>query len=81
MGEKDRELLRMIGVLSTVGLTLLFSTVIGLYIGLKLDRWLDTSPWFAAFFLFLGIAAGFKNLFVYVKRSQKTLENGDKDKR
>ncbi len=81
MEEKDRKLIRMIGVLSTVGLTLVFATVIGLYLGIKLDAWLGTSPWFTAVFLFLGIAAGFRNLFVYSKRSQETLNENDKDKK
>ena len=81
MDEKDRKLIRMIGVLSTVGLTLVFATVIGLFIGLKLDKWLGTSPWLTAVFLFIGIAAGFRNLFVYAKRSQKTLDNNDKEDR
>jgi F0F1-type ATP synthase assembly protein I len=81
MDEKDRKLIRMLGALSTVGLTLVFATVIGLFIGLKLDAWLGTSPWLTAVFLVIGIIAGFKNLFVYVKRSQKTFdENDDKKK-
>ena len=79
MDEKDRKLIRMIGVLSTVGLTLVFATVIGLFVGLKLDAWLGTSPWLTAVFLFIGIAAGFRNLFIYAKRSQKTLDNNDKE--
>jgi ATP synthase protein I len=79
MNEKDRQLIRQIGVLSTVGLTMVFATVIGLYVGLKIDEWLDTGPWFTAAFLFLGIFAGFKNLFVYVKRSQNALDDEDKD--
>ena len=81
MDEKDRKLIRMLGALSTVGLTLVFATVIGLFIGLKLDAWLGTSPWLTAVFLMIGIIAGFRNLFVYVKRSQKTFdENDDKKK-
>jgi ATP synthase protein I len=79
MDEKNRKLMRMIGVLSTVGLTLVFATVIGLYLGIKLDAWLGTSPWFTAIFLFFGIAAGFRNLFVYSKRSQESLKENDKD--
>jgi ATP synthase protein I len=73
MEEKDRKLIRMIGVLSTVGLTMVFATVIGLFIGLKLDAWLGTSPWLTGLFLLLGIIAGFRNLFVHVKRSQNDL--------
>jgi ATP synthase protein I len=78
MDEKDRKLIRTIGVLSTVGLTMVFSTVIGLYAGLKIDEWLGTAPWFTAVFLFLGIFAGFKNLFVYVKRSQEASDEKDR---
>jgi ATP synthase protein I len=80
MDEKDRKLIRLAGVLSTVGLTLVFATVIGLFVGLKLDAWLGTSPWFTAIFLFIGIAAGFRNLFLYSKRSQDTFDKNDKDK-
>lgn len=69
----------MIGVLSTVGLTMVFATVIGLFVGLKLDDWLGTSPWLAGLFLLLGIIAGFRNLFVHVKKSQHDLENQSKD--
>jgi ATP synthase protein I len=78
MEEKDRKLLRMVGVLSTVGMVLVFATVIGLYIGLKLDAWLGTSPWLAAVFLLIGIFAGFRNLFIYAKRSQDTFDKGEK---
>ena len=80
MDEKDRKLIRMIGVLSTVGLTLVFATVIGLFIGIKIDKWLNTSPWFTAIFFFIGLAAGFRNLFIYSKRSQQTFDKNDKDK-
>ena len=81
MEEKDRKLIRMLGVLSTVGLTMVFATVVGLYIGLKLDEWLGTSPWLTALFLLFGIIAGFRNLFVYAKRSQQALDKQDKDKK
>jgi ATP synthase protein I len=80
MEEKDRKLMRMLGVLSTVGLTMVFATVIGFFIGLKLDKWLDTSPWLTVVFVLFGLIAGFRNLFVYAKGSQKTLEE-DEDKK
>ena len=81
MKEKDRELLRMVSVLSTVGLTLVFATIIGLYVGLKLDAWLGTSPWLTVLFLIFGLIAGFKNLLVQIKHSQKTLDDQSKDKK
>ncbi len=80
MEEKDRKLIRMLGVLSTVGLTMVFATMIGLFIGLKLDEWLGTSPWLTAIFLLMGIIAGFRNLFVYAKRSQESFNKKDNGK-
>lgn len=77
MEEKDRRLLRIIGVLSTVGITLVFATVIGYYMGVCLDRSFGTSPWLTIIFLIFGIAAGFKNLFAAAKR----VENLDKEER
>jgi ATP synthase protein I len=71
----------MLGVLSTVGLTMVFATVIGLFVGLKLDAWFGTAPWLTALFLLIGIIAGFRNLFVYVKRSQDDLDAQNKDEK
>jgi ATP synthase protein I len=81
MEEKDRNLIRMIAVLSTVGLTMVFATVIGLFFGRWLDNVFGTSPWLTALFLLFGLIAGFRNLFVHVKRSQETLDEQDKDKK
>jgi ATP synthase protein I len=80
MQEKDRSLIRMLGVLSTVGLVLVFATVIGLYLGVKIDQWLGTSPWFTAIFVVFGLIGGFRNLFVYARRSQDSFgkDNGKK---
>ncbi len=79
MDEKDRKLIRMLGVLSTVGLTLVAATVIGLFIGLKLDKVFGTSPWLTALFLLLGLIAGFRNLFQYARRSQEAMDEDTND--
>jgi ATP synthase protein I len=61
--QTDRRWLRQLGVLSGVGLTLVISTVLGLWGGHVLDRWLGTGPWLMLVGLVLGIASGFVNLF------------------
>jgi ATP synthase protein I len=68
MEEKDRKLLRVLGALSTVGITLVVATVIGYYIGHYLDGRYGTTPWLTLVFLLLGIAAGFKNLYDQTRR-------------
>jgi ATP synthase protein I len=59
----DRRWIRQVGVLSGVGLTLVISTVLGLWGGYALDGWLGTKPWLMLVGLLLGIASGFVNLF------------------
>ena len=61
--ERDRRWIRQLGMLSGVGLTLVISTVLGLWGGHVLDGWLGTHPWLMLVGLLLGIAAGFVNLF------------------
>lgn len=63
LGKPDRRGLRQVGILSGVGLTLVVSTVLGLWGGHLLDGWLGTSPWLTLVGLLFGIAAGFVNLF------------------
>ena len=70
MEEKDRRFIRLLGVLSTVGITLVVATVIGYFLGLFLDRTFGTSPWLTIVFLIFGIAAGFKNLFDQARKIQ-----------
>ena len=59
---------KALGELSTIGMTLVIATVIGLAGGYYLDRWLGTSPWLTLIGLLFGIAAGigFLTALVYV---------------
>lgn len=67
--EKKRELFRLLGLASTVGINLVISTFIGFAIGYYLlDRFFNTFPWLTIIFTLLGIVAGFKYLFKIVAR-------------
>ncbi len=63
MADEDPSVFRELARLSTIGVTLVAATAIGLGIGYGLDRWLGTNPWFTLIFTLLGIVAGFVNLF------------------
>jgi len=77
MDQEKKNLLRTLGMVSTMGISFAVAIAIGVYVGLKLDQWLGTDPWFFFIFLFFGIAAGFRNIFIL---AGKELRNGgDKD--
>jgi ATP synthase protein I len=63
MAPISRENIRLIGQLSTVGLSFVFALVIGFGGGYLLDGWLGTKPWFTFLGFFLGLAAGIANVY------------------
>jgi ATP synthase protein I len=48
-----------------LAMDLVISVVIGMGIGLMLDRWLGTKPWLMLIFLIFGVAAGFRNFYLF----------------
>ncbi len=63
--EKDtKSLIKTLGMVSSMGISVALAIAIGVFIGLQLDKWLGTNPWFFFIFLFIGIAAGFRNIYV-----------------
>ncbi len=46
-----------------VGAELVSALIVGVGIGLLLDNWLDTGPWFLVVFFFLGAGAGVLNVY------------------
>ncbi|OGB98162.1 MAG: F0F1 ATP synthase assembly protein I [candidate division NC10 bacterium RIFCSPLOWO2_12_FULL_66_18] len=63
MRNDEPSVLRQLARLSTIGVSLVAATAIGLAIGYGLDRVLGTRPWLTLMFTLFGIAAGFLNLF------------------
>ena len=63
MAPISRENIRLIGQLSTVGLSFVFALVIGFGGGYFVDQWLGTSPWFTFIGFFVGLAAGILNVY------------------
>ena len=71
MKEDTRQALKLVGLASTLGLTIVIATFIGLALGLWLDRVFNTSPWLTVIFLILGIIAGFRNFYRFMTRRTK----------
>jgi ATP synthase protein I len=71
MKEDTRKALKLVGLASTLGLTIVIATFIGLALGLWLDRVFNTSPWLTVVFLILGIVAGFRNFYRFMTKRAK----------
>jgi ATP synthase protein I len=57
------ENIRLIGQLSTLGLSFVFALVIGFGGGYLLDNWLGPTPWLSFLGFFVGLAAGILNVY------------------
>ena len=73
MKEETREFLRELAYYSSLGMAVSFSIIIGLVIGVCLDKYVfHTTPWFTLIFLGFGIAAGFRNIALAMKKLKKS---------
>jgi ATP synthase protein I len=71
MERETRRAIRELAYFSTIGLSIALSIFIGLFAGVYLDRRFDAHPWLTLIGLGLGIAAGFKNIALALKKSRK----------
>jgi ATP synthase protein I len=71
MKKETRRTFREMAYYSSLGLSVALAIFIGLAIGVVLDRKFDTSPWFTLVFLVFGIAAGFRNIALVIKKVRK----------
>jgi len=69
---KKGDVIRYLGVASTVGINMVVSTFVGFALGYwVLDRYFNSQPWFTLLMTALGIFAGFRYLFRIAKRANE----------
>ena len=71
MNRETRRYIRELAFYSSIGFSVALAIFIGLAIGVWLDGKFDTHPWLTLIFLGLGIAAGFRNIGLAIKKSRK----------
>ena len=71
MKRETRRYFRELAYYSSLGIQIALSIFIGLAIGVYLDRRFDTQPWLTLIFLGFGIAAGFRNIGLAIKKSKR----------
>jgi ATP synthase protein I len=74
MAEDRRQLIKSLGFLSSVGISMVASCLIGLAMGYYLDKWLGLSPWLTLIFLGIGIVSGFRNVYILTERELRRQE-------
>jgi ATP synthase protein I len=65
--ETKRTVIQMASV-SSIGIALVLAIFGCFFLGRWLDQQLGTDPYLTLLFLLLGIAAGFRNIYVLIKR-------------
>jgi ATP synthase protein I len=78
MADDKRQLMKSLSFLSSIGISMVAASFIGLFIGIYLDKWLETSPWMTLIWLGIGIVAGFRNIFIMTRRGIRELEKEEK---
>jgi ATP synthase protein I len=74
MVDDKRQLMKSLGFLSSLGISMVAASFIGLFIGIYLDKWLGTSPWMTLIWLGIGIISGFRNIFILTRRALRDIE-------
>ncbi len=77
LNKEQREQLKQLGSLSTIGLELGLSIALGYLGGRWLDGKLGTEPWLQWIGLALGLAAGARSLYRVVRRARRMMEEED----
>lgn len=61
--------MKNIVLITQVGLSVISSILLGLWIGIKLDKWLDTKYIFSIIMILLGIASGFLQAYKLINKA------------
>jgi ATP synthase protein I len=81
MAEDSRQLIKSLGFLSSVGISMVASCFIGLAMGYYLDKWLKISPWMTLIFLGFGIVSGFRNVYILTERELRRQQQEEEKER
>jgi F0F1-type ATP synthase assembly protein I len=77
MDEEKRNLLKVLATVSSMGFSVVLAIAMGVIFGRFLDERFGTEPIFFFIFLFIGIIAAFRNIYVIIKKTIKNSEPGE----
>jgi len=68
---------RLLGQLSSIGMSFVLALVLGFGGGLLLDNWLGSKPWLMFIGFFLGLAAGVLNVYRVMREADRLSRGSD----
>ncbi len=68
MDRETKQTVIQMASVSSIGIAMVLAIFGCFYLGRWLDRHLGTDPYLTLLFLLIGIAAGFRNMYVLIKR-------------
>lgn len=63
----DKKVWKAVVMITQIGITMLVPIFLCLFVGMKLDKWLDTN-FITVIGIFLGILAAFRNVYIMTKQ-------------
>ena len=73
----DKRDLNALSQAGVIGMHMVSGIAVGTAIGYALDKWLESSPTCLLIFMLIGIAAGFRNVYVDTRRLLAAQERED----
>lgn len=74
----QRDGMRAMATSGVMGLHLVSGPAVGFAIGYGIDAWLETTPWGGFCFLFIGIGAGFLNVWRDTQDLMRKMDKGSR---
>ena len=69
--KRPLDFLANLALVSQIGIMMVTPIVLSIWLGGVIDRRLNTSPWFLVIFVFLGVGASFRSLFLLISKFDK----------
>jgi ATP synthase protein I len=80
-GKKDPSALRDLLWVSTLGINLVVATGVGVLVGHYLDKWLHTQPVLTILLFLIGTFAGFRQIYIEIRKLGREDQKKDERKR
>lgn len=69
------QIMNAFSLVGTIGITMVATVAVGLYLGRMADNWLNTSPWATIIGILLGMVSGAWSTYKRVTEAEREIDN------